>query len=356
MLAPVWQVEVDASTPEKWSEMLDQFRDATIYQTWSYGRVRWGEVNLSHVVLKRDGQVVAMAQLRIIRPTHLRFGMAYLRWGPLCELRAAELDPAVVARMSRALEEEYVEKRRLMLQIVPNAFCGSARASVFQAAFSRFKPEALTPTNVYRTFVVDLTPSLDELRRKLDPKWRNKLTQSEKRGLKVSSPSGLEGYRMFCRIYQEMRRRKGFETTVSEDEFGRIQEDLPESHRMRVFICELEGAPVAGVVCSAIGSSGIYLLGATSDAGLTSRGAYLLQLVTIQWLKDRGVSSYDLCGIDPERNPGGYTFKRGLSGAEVVQLAPMTACDSVISSAFAGIGLSIHRSVRGAISRLRVTS
>ena len=129
--------------------MLDLFNDANIYQTWSYGVVRWGAKNLSHMVLKRDGEVLGMAQLRIIRPTRLKFGMAYLRWGPLCERRGKPLDPEVLAIMSRALEEEYVEKRRLLLRVLPNAFAGSPRAEPIQAAFSRFTPEALTSKNTY---------------------------------------------------------------------------------------------------------------------------------------------------------------------------------------------------------------
>ena len=82
-----WQVDVDRATPAEWSAMLDLFYDANLYQTWSYGAVRWGRKNLSHLVLKRNGEVLGMAQLRIIRPTRFNFGMAYLRWGPLCHRR-----------------------------------------------------------------------------------------------------------------------------------------------------------------------------------------------------------------------------------------------------------------------------
>ncbi len=95
MLDPVWQVEVDRATPDEWSQMLDLFNDANLYQTWSYGAVRWGRKNLSHLVLKRNGEVLGMAQLRIIRPTRFNFGMAYLRWGPLCHRRGRELDAEV---------------------------------------------------------------------------------------------------------------------------------------------------------------------------------------------------------------------------------------------------------------------
>src|SRR5580704_11447612 len=115
---PDWQVEVDRANATEWSTMLDLFDDANIYQTSAYGAVRWGEKNLSRLVLKRDGEVLGMAQLRIVRPTRLKFGMAYLRWGPLFERRGRPLDPEVASSMAQALKEEYVAKRRLFLRVL----------------------------------------------------------------------------------------------------------------------------------------------------------------------------------------------------------------------------------------------
>jgi GNAT acetyltransferase-like protein len=340
------QVEVDRAKPAEWSQMLALFDDANLYQTWAYGAVRWGRKNLSHLVLKRNGEVLGMVQLRIIRPTNFKFGMAYLRWGPLCHRRGRQLDPEVARCMARALEEEYVGKRRLLLRILPNAFVGSPRAVLFQSVFSGFTQEPRTPANMYRTFVVDLAPPIEELRRNLDGKWRNMLTQSEKKGLKVVAENGTDEYRTFCRMYNQMWKRKAFETTVDVEEFGRLQEDLPETHRMRILICEQDGVPVAGLVASAMGDSAIYLLGAISDNGLNSRGAYLLQWTLIQWLKENGFKWYDLGGIDPEGNPGVYSFKRGLSGTDASQLTPLVACNSVVSSAIVRASLAAHRVVR----------
>jgi lipid II:glycine glycyltransferase (peptidoglycan interpeptide bridge formation enzyme) len=311
MQNPAWQVEVDRATPTEWSKMLDLFDDANIYQTPAYGGVRWGEKNLSRLVLKRDGEVLGMAQIRIIRPTPLKFGMAYLRWGPLWERRGLPLDPEVPTRMARAIEDEYLDKRKLFLRILPNAFAGSSRATTMQAAFCRFTPEPFEAGNTYRTFVLDLSPSLDELRKSLDPKWRNKLSGAEKNNLKVVAGNGREEYRTFSRVYSQMRKRKTFETTVDTDEFGDIQEALAESQRMRILICEDKGVPVAGLVATAMGDSAIYLLGATSDDGLSSKGAYLLQWTLIRWLKENGAKWYDLGGIDPEGNPGVFQVYRG---------------------------------------------
>jgi hypothetical protein len=348
-----WQVEVDRASPAEWSEMLDLFDDANIYQTSAYGGVRWGEDNLSRLMLKQDGDVLGMAQLRIIRPTPLRFGMAYLRWGPLWERRGLPLDPEVPTRMARAIEEEYLDKRKLSLRILPNAFAGSSRAATMQVTFCRFTPEPLEAGNTYRTFVLDLSPSLDELRRGLDRKWRNMLSGAEKKGLKVIIGNGRTEYRAFSGIYNQMRKRKAFETTVDAEEFGRIQEALPESQRMRILICEDRGVPVAGLVVSAMGDSAIYLLGATGDDGLKSNGAYLLQWTLIKWLKENGVRSYDLGGIDLDKNPGVYQFKRGLSGADICQISPFVSSKNAVSAAMAKAGMAVHEAFRGskALSR-----
>ncbi len=345
-----WEVEVDRTNSETWSQLLDTFDDASIYQTAAYGEVRWSRKNLSRIVLKKDGDAVAIAQLRLIRPAPLKCGIAYLRWGPLWERRDHEFDPEVAVRIASAIEEEYVKRRNLFVRIVPNAFAGSKRAELFQSAFSQFALESPGSAEVYRTFLVDLSPSLEELRKKLDAKWRNKLKQAERKSLTVISGTGIEAYRAFCEMYSQMRQRKTFETTVDIQEFERIQEQLPESQRMRIFICKDQGVPVAGMVASVTGNSAIYLLGATSDAGLNARGAYLLQWSLISFLKENGIKFYDLGGIDPATNPGVYQFKRGLTGADICQMMPLVASKSVLSSAVMKIALGMQQAIRSSRS------
>lgn len=325
--------------------MLELFEDANIYQTAAYGEVHWGERNLSRLVLKQDGEVVAISQLRIIRPTPLKFGMAYLRWGPLWERRGRSIDPEVPGRMARAIEEEYLKKRKLFVHILPNAFTGTERAEVFESAFSKFKSGAAGLTETYRTFVVDVAAPVEELRKRLDGKWRNKLKQAERNKLTVTSGEGTEEYAVFNKIYSEMRKRKAFETTVDAEEFERIQEALGTSQRMHVLICHDKGIPVAGLVASAMGNGAIYLLGATSDEGLNSRGAYLLQWTLIHWLKERGIRWYDLGGIDPEGNPGVYQFKKGFSGVDICQIGPLVASVSIVSSAMVKAAMAIRRTL-----------
>jgi hypothetical protein len=342
-----YQLEIDRTTAADWSRLIEEFDDASIYQTWPYGEIRWGRRQLSHLVLKRDGAVVAMAQLRIVGSRHLKCGIAHLRWGPLCQRKGAELDSEVLREAARALEAEYVERRRLFLRILPNAFDGSPRAVAHRSAFAGFSSEPATGPDGYRTLVLDLSPSLEELRRRLNQKWRNQLNRAEKNDLKVVEGDGHELFQLFVSLYREMWSRKRFETAVDVDEFARIQQMLPSQLRMRVLVCFENERPVAGSVYSAIGSSGVYLLGATTDAGMKSKGAYLLQWTMVRRLKEQGIRFYDLGGIDPEANPGVHHFKSGLSGSDLSHIGPLIACRNPLSRALVRVADRLRGPLRG---------
>jgi lipid II:glycine glycyltransferase (peptidoglycan interpeptide bridge formation enzyme) len=253
--------------------------------------------------------------------------------------------------MAAALETEYVGKRGLFLRILPNAVKGTPRAAMFASAFARFRSERFGPGDSYRTFILDLDPPLEELRRRLDQKWRNQLNRAEKNGLRIIEGSSLAEFDTMITLFNEMWVRKRFAQTSDINEFRHIQESLPDNQKLRVFICEQAGTPVAGLLATAMGDSGIYLFGGTSDRGMQSKGSYLLQWRVIQWLKESGIRYYNLGGINPETNPGVYHFKQGLSGKDVLYLEPLVACRSVVSSVFARAGFKFNAHIRGVAAR-----
>lgn len=311
-----YEVEIDGMAECAWYEALDGFCDANLYQTWAYGVVRRGRGSLSHIVLRRDGDIVAMAQLRVLKAPLLKVGIAYLRWGPVCERKGHAFDPDVMHAFAVALRAEYTDARGLYLQVAPNAFDDSMRAEAAQAAFSAagYRPE--TVGDPYRTLVVDLAPEVAELRQQLDQKWRNQLNGAERNDLVVEESESMEAYRGFCDLYEAMWSRKRFTRIVSVEEYGSIQAALPPQHRMRILTCLVDGAPVAGLVWSMMGDTGLLIFAATTERGMAVKGANLLQWRLVQTLKERGARYYDLGGIDPDGNPGVYRFKRGLSGRD----------------------------------------
>lgn len=181
---------------------------------------------------------------------------------------------------------------------------------------------------------MDLSPSLEELRKNLDQKWRNQLNAAEKSNLTLMEGTSDETYAIFLRMLHEMVSRKKFKTRVDYDGYRRMQNDLPEGLKMKILVCTCEGKPFSAGVFSAIGGTGEYLLGATADIGLKMNGSNLIQWAAIKWLKERGCRWYDLGGIDPSGNPGVYHFKRGIagkSGKEVEHLGQFYFANNPIS-------------------------
>ena len=328
-LAPGYHSEVDLIGKTEWSELLRTFDDATIYQTWSYGSVRWGEDDLSHLLLKRDNKVAGLAQVTIKKLPLFQAGIAYIPWGPIWRIRGEESNLENLRQIVKALKDEYVLSRSLLLRIAPKEVEGNNDEIVSILEAEGFRKKWSIPPE--RTLVVDLTPSIEQLRKTLDQKWRNQLNRAEKNGLRIVEGGSDELYRIFLDLQQQMIARKHYLPGVDYDEFREIQEDLPDSLKMTIMVCEHQGDPVASAVVSTIGDTGIYLLGATSNRGLELKGSYLLQWRIIEWLKECGCKWYDLGGINPERNPGVYHFKAGLSGKDVRHIGQFEQCRTTAS-------------------------
>lgn len=305
--------ESDSVNKGEWYKIIPRFSDANIYQTWDYDAVRCGEKNVSHLVLRAQDGIVAAAQLRIVRIPILGVGAAYVRWGPFWQRRNQQTpDPAIFNLALRAMRNEYVCRRGLILRIFPilfdDGYCSYGDV-LRQEGYIPVYGEARD-----RTLIVDITPQIDVLRKKLDQKWRNCLNKAERNGLEVIEGTDDALFAEFIGIYHSLLERKKFQEPNDINEFRMIQRNLPSDYKMRIFICRSSGTNSAGIICATIGDTGVYLFGATNEQGMTDKGSYLLQWKAIEWMKANGCRSYNLNGINPSTNPGSYHFKAGLSG------------------------------------------
>jgi lipid II:glycine glycyltransferase (peptidoglycan interpeptide bridge formation enzyme) len=323
-------ISVDQINKTEWEQLLLEFDDASIYQTWSYGAVRWGEVNLSHIVIKQNDEMIAAAQLRIIKIPVLGAGIAYLPWGPMWRRKGQRININVFQKIIYALKEEYVIKQGLLLRINPNVVEENNEAIVSILDKTGFQKKI--KIKPYRTLMLDLSPTMSEIRKSLDQKWRNQLNRSEKNSLIIIEGNSKELYQVFLDLQEEMYHRKKYLAGVDYNEFRDIQNDLPDSLKMKILISEYEGKALTVTIGSLIGDTGIYLLGATGNEGMKMKGAYLLQWRLIEMMKENGCKWYDLGGIDPENNPGVYHFKSGISRKEVCHVEQFEISQSKISN------------------------
>lgn len=339
--------EIDRITEAEWSELLTRFDDATLNQTWSYGSVRWGEANLSHVVLKKEGEIVAAVQLRIVKLPAIKGGIAYISWGPMWRTRAKQRNIEYLRQMLRALLTEYSVRRGLLLRIFLNVFDCDVDSDLIRSIFNEEGFQCtLSP---YRTFLLNLEPSLEQLRSNLSKDWRKNLRKAESHNLRIIEGSEDKLYETVSTLYKEMLGRKGFVPLMDVNQFGMMQGDLPDFLKMRIMMCELDGEPIAALVGSGLGDIGIELVAATSERALRVNASYLLRWRMVEWLKEHGCCLYDLGGIDPTKNPGSYQFKAGLAGKcgkDTRHIGQFEACQNLLSSFVVKVGDRVRMHVQ----------
>lgn len=345
-LDPGFESEKGTADPAVWQHLLDGFEDANIYQTWAYNEVTSGR-RMEHVILRRDGEVRALALARIVRVPVVGAGLAYVRWGPIWRRRGQPAEQQVFRQALRALRNEFVCARGLTLRLLPVLFDTDPPAYSSILAEEGFEAAATGPQS--RTILMDLSPEIHELREGMKSHWKRELKVGDKNALRIVEGTGVELFDSFIGMYREMVSRKRFVEPNDINQFREIQRRLPEPQRMTVLLAYAGADLCAGSIYSAIGNTAIYLFGATSNAGMKSRGSYVLQWRIVEQLKRKGIGFYDLNGINPEKNPGTYKFKSDLSGVngrEVCFLGRFETHASRSTHKFVQLGETLRDGIR----------
>src|SRR5512133_1367560 len=158
-----------------------------------------------------------MAQFRIIRVPLISRGIAFLRWGPLFGDSGSNIEELV--EVLGAIRKEYAFRRRLTVAILPHVFQEEIAGRLLRQALLNngfVQNVAIVPQ---RTFRLDLSPSLEALRKRLLQKWRNHLNAAERGGLSVVEGTSDELFGEFLAVYREMVARKKFEEGVRVEDF-----------------------------------------------------------------------------------------------------------------------------------------
>ena len=342
-----YSVDIDKIEKDAWHGLMALFDDASFYQTWSYGRLAWGEKSLSHLVLTKDQKTVALVQLRIARLPLPRAGMAYAVSGPMWKRKGDPLNLKNLQNMIRPLCKEYAVRRGDLLQILPRTVSDDEAdiRNLFKDEGYSWTPDTL------QTISVDLSPSPDELEKNMRRKWRQTLHRAQKQDITIEEGSYAEAYDATRRIIEEMKERKRYVESGDMKNMIAVHQDLPEALRLKIFFCKHEGNPVAVLGWFPVGTTGLPLIAATGNRGLELNASYPLFWKMIEYYKQNGFLRCDLGGVNEEKNPGGYLFKAGLAGETCEArryIGQFEACENTVSSIAFKTGLSLRSTFRNA--------
>jgi CelD/BcsL family acetyltransferase involved in cellulose biosynthesis len=307
-----------------WESAVQRFGDYSYRQSWAYGvklAAKRGATS-EHVAIRCGGEIVGLADVRIKRLPLIGGGLAYVSGGPL--IRRLDGSDGALERLDfsiEALVREFVRRRGLTLRIVAPA--GPAEEN--EAVAGRLQRAGFRPTSrgeSYRTVLLDVDRPLEEIRASFHRHWRRHLNGSERNDLDVTFGNEPDRFEQIARMSAALRARKGFEVDLDAKFYEDVQRELSERDQLIVGLVVHDGAPVAGNITAIHGDTAVYLVGASTEAGLGCKAGYLMHWRTIELLRERSVRWYDLGGIDPVANPGVSSFKLRTNGLDVTAAGP----------------------------------
>ena len=228
-----------------------------------------------------------MAEVRLRRLPFLRQGIAYVFRGPLTR-RFDDPPPNAFQQAVRALRNEFVCRRRMMLRIYSNLIEEGNEYELRTFVEEGFQPVRYLDRR--QSLIANLTGDLGLIRANLDKKWRNCLRKAEKSGLTIVSGPELDKFDAFASVYNKMVSRKQFRPTADLVHHRTLQQHLPPAQRMQVVLALAGRAePCAGAIYSVLGDTAIYLFGGSDDEGLQNCASYLVHWNIIASLHSEGV-------------------------------------------------------------------
>lgn len=301
----------DIDNKTLWEGFLEGVRERTFLQSWDWGQFqeqrgdriwRWGIY---------EGQELLAVAL-IIKVAARRGNFLFIPHGPVLRGEDAEHGRETIQAMTHLFQElrALAQKERCaFIRVSPILTDSEEHRSMF--AGLGFRP---APMHMHAelTWILDLTPSPEELFSGMRKTTRNLVRRGEREGVTVEFGS----LREFYDIYRETVKRQqfvAFSYEYLEKEMEAFGQDA------QVFIAKHQGNALAGALIVFHAQTAYYHHGASLHSSVPA--AYTLQWEIIKEAKKRGMKQYNFWGVVPESDTnhpwwGLSLFKRGFGGRE----------------------------------------
>jgi len=304
--------------PKNWDFFILQHPDATILQSWQWGKF---QKSLGHKIWRLgvvdQGQTIA--QLLIIKMP-LKFGLQIF-YSPralfLNKTLPVHQQHQAMKLMIDEIHQLAKEEKVIFFRTDPPLLADDTTAlSIYKSLGFAQSPKSTQPkTNL----LLDISPRTINLLMQMKSKTRYNIRLAEKKGITVRETSQPTDIAIFNQLMCETAARDRF--TPHPDKYYHQQlAVLGAQNMLSLFIAYDESTPLAAALVSWFGPVVSYLHGASSDLNREKQAPYLLHWEIIKAAKGRDCTIYDLGGIDLNRQhtwAGITRFKMGFGGNSV---------------------------------------
>lgn len=291
----------------RWDQFINQQRPDTFLQSWA-----WGEFQphpIQRFSLEENGQVIGVALAILTRAKRGTFVLC--PHGPVVLAERLDLIGQLLDQLIQYAKEQHADFVRVAPIMHDEPRFGTPFASRnFRRAPIHVHPEL--------SWILDLTPSEDQLLANMRKTTRYSIRKAEKDGVNVRLTTDPTDLKIFYDLYQATVSRQKFQP-FSWEYLQREFELFSKYGMIKLGIAEEHNQPVSGAMIVTTPYEAFYHQGA-SITGAKSVASYLLQWRLIQQAKQTGCAQYNFWGISPGDKPnhpwaGLSLFKKGFGGA-----------------------------------------
>ncbi|MDB4110566.1 peptidoglycan bridge formation glycyltransferase FemA/FemB family protein [Amylibacter sp.] len=299
---------------EEWKDHWSLINQSNLMQSWEYGdaKAEDGWRPIRYLFEGIDGKPVALAQL-LVKTWPIFGGVGRLNRGPvLIEGDGGKADDYAKLALIKMLEKIARSKRCWILFLTPEM-------KMHKDSVMLLKSIGLTPqknSKAWGSSLVSLDGDVVDLLKRLNGKWRNLLSKSQRNNLVVErveyTEASISGLIEFYEKAQRDINFSGIPSSFLKSLWERSNEDF---QFCQYFATELDSAEVIGVLVSVThGDTATYLLGNTNSDGRKLNANYRMLWEAIIDAKNAGCLWFDLGGINKNTPKGVAHFKSGLNG------------------------------------------
>ncbi|MFH0853867.1 MAG: peptidoglycan bridge formation glycyltransferase FemA/FemB family protein [bacterium] len=295
----------------QWEEFVGQQNPSQFLQSWA-----WGEFQQSlgrHIYrlgVFNNGQMIA-AVLCSSYQLPMKQSYLYVPRGPIM---SNHQDDQLWQIIHESLIKQANEQSALAIRIEPPSEVNSKVLLNFKYQ----KTESMQPQF---TRVLDLTKSLEELKKDMHHKTRYNIGLAERKGVIVREDSTEVGLKTFLELQKETAARDKIKP-FPDSYFHKMFQALQPAGLLSTQIAEYQNQPLVTNLMIKYDDTASYSHGASANAHRNVMAPYLTQWSSIIQAKEQGYKYYDFRGIAPTDDPNhawaGITrFKAGFGGRVV---------------------------------------
>jgi len=270
---------------------------AALQQDWAYGSsLAMLGVPVLRARVVRDGEQVAQAQF-IVR-----------KWGGLGAMALCTRGP-VWSQVLTPKEESQVYallKKTLTLSVIRFMAVTPEEAAGLHHGLSPMR----RIMSGMSTVMLDLTPTLEELRAQLDRRWRHRLVGGENSEMVIHRVGTNAGqYRWLLDAEMKQRTDKNLDGLPVQFFDNYVDARKQPAKNILTLRADVGRDRVAAMMFLLHGEAATYQVGWTSDKGRDLHAHNLILWKGIEALKERGIRMLDLGGVNTIRSAGIARFK-----------------------------------------------